>query len=86
MARCAPMACSRRTRIQAKCASKYEGKPNYKVPRRPTRIAPRCRLENYSMENLGALAIILAFCFSIYSIAGGRGWQMEIEAIPDRQR
>ena len=54
-------------KIQAKCASKYEAKPvdgqaehHVRNPLRPTR--------DPHMENIGALAILLAFCFAIYAV------------------
>ena len=50
------------TKIQAKCASKYEAKPIQDFDPQHLRLAKEF------MENIGALASLLAFCFAVYAI------------------
>ena len=38
------------------------------------------------MENLGSLAILLAFCLAVYAVAGSVVGRLEAKAVPGRQR
>ena len=74
-------------RIQAKCASKYEAKPGNSNPGKTapninTGKSKHLALEG-DMENLGSLAILLAFCLALYATVGVRRRPPQKQAVSD---
>ena len=67
-------------KIQAKCASKYEAKPGAKpgskpypgtqTPASPNKDGNLASNGRAFMENIGALAMMLAFCLAVYAVLG----------------